>query len=83
MPFSTLPAEILPGQRTIQGTRNAPSNMLLLIAVPVALYLDGTAAFAAGAVAGIFALQYLMAAVAAQQGIRLVTNVIGDSRGGR
>lgn len=55
----------------------AAISVLLLVAVPVSLYFDGTAGFAAGAVAGIFALQYLMAAVAAQhKGIRLVTNVL-------
>ena len=55
----------------------AAISVLLLVAVPVALYLDGTAGLPAGAVVGTFALQYLIAAVAAQhKGIRLVTNVL-------
>jgi hypothetical protein len=55
----------------------AAISLLLLIAVPAALYLNGAAVFAVVAVAGIFALQYLMAAVAARhKGIRFVTNVL-------
>jgi hypothetical protein len=56
----------------------AAISSLLLIVVPLGLYLHGAAFFAVGAVAGIFALQYLMAAVSARHssGIRFVTNVL-------
>jgi hypothetical protein len=55
----------------------AAISLLLLLAVPVVLYLNGVAFFAVGIVAGIFAAQYLMAAVSARhKGIRLVTNVL-------
>jgi hypothetical protein len=55
----------------------AAISFLLLILVPVGLYLNGAAVFALWAVAGIFGLQYLIAAVAARHsGIRFVTNVL-------
>jgi hypothetical protein len=56
----------------------AAISFLLLIVVPIVLYLNGAAAFfAVRTVAGIFALQYLIAAVAARHsGIRFVTNVL-------
>jgi hypothetical protein len=55
----------------------AAVSFLLLVVVPGGVYLDGAASFAAWAVAGILALQYLIAAVAARHsGIRFVTNVL-------
>jgi hypothetical protein len=55
----------------------AAISSLLLIVVPVGLYLNGAAFFAVWTVAGVFALQYLIAAVAARHsGIRFVTNVL-------
>jgi hypothetical protein len=55
----------------------AAVSLLLLTVAPVALFLNGAASFAVWAVAGIFAVQYLMAAVSARhKGIRFVTNVL-------
>jgi hypothetical protein len=55
----------------------AAISFLLLIVVPIGLYLNGVAFFAAWIVAGIFVLQYVIAAVAARHsGIRFVTNVL-------
>jgi hypothetical protein len=49
----------------------------LLIVVPVAFYLNGFAFSAVWTAAGVFALQYLIAAISARHsGIRLVTNVL-------
>jgi hypothetical protein len=68
----------------------AAISLLLLIAVPAALYLHGAAVLVVAAVAGMFAVQYLMAALAARhKGIRFVTNVLavhtaeGGARSGK
>jgi hypothetical protein len=50
---------------------------LLLIVAPACLYLNDSASFAVSTVAGILALQYLIAALSARHsGIRFVTNVL-------
>jgi hypothetical protein len=55
----------------------AAISLLLLIFTPVGLYLSGFGIGAMSTTAGLFALQYLIAAISARHsGIRLVTNVI-------
>jgi len=55
----------------------AAISFLLLFAAPVGFYLSGFGLAAASATAGIFALQYLIAAISARHaGIRFVTNVM-------
>ena len=55
----------------------AAISALLLIIVPIGLYLDGTPLVTAGTGLAVFALQYLIASIAARHsGIRFVTNVL-------
>lgn len=55
----------------------AAISFLLLIVVPFGLYFNGATFFSVWTVAGIFAVQYVIAAVAARHsGIRFVTNVL-------
>jgi hypothetical protein len=55
----------------------AAISFLLLMVVPSGLYFNGAVFSAVWTVAGIFALQYVIAAVAARHsGIRFVTNVL-------
>lgn len=55
----------------------ASISFLLLIFVPIAFYLSGFGHAAVLATTGIFALQYLMAAISARHsGVRFVTNVL-------
>jgi len=75
--FETQPAIVEAQKMYLLYRDMAAISFLLLIVVPIGLSLNGAAFFAVWTVAGIFTLQYLIAAVAARHsGIRFVTNVL-------
>ena len=71
------PAVVEAHQKYLLYRDMAAISVPLLIAVPVGFYLNGAPLFAVWIAAGVFALQYLFAAISARHsGIRFVTNVL-------